>query len=157
MNSERLRESADFIENEMTDVKMDWRKNKGNVFFMSGYFNSIRDNKGALCGTAACVAGSIYIMKKSHEAVVSEMYKHAGLNTHEFAEEYLELDWGQATSLFLPKTIVYKRETIGLRDIRKKHAIYVLRKMADMNDNKEPVTGTMIDVLWDEAFAGLGR
>ena len=154
MNKERIAELADYIENQTVDFPSDFYdepntefKNK-RFFWMSDYVDFIFNDDNQPCGTAACVAGSCLLMYA--ESNNYSRHKIEMEDADGFARDYLELTWFQAKDLFNPTGIIHGDNYMGLSDIKKKHAIFVLREMAKYN---QPLMerGYIIG-LWCDAF-----
>ena len=155
MNASNICRLANFIANNMEDFhppihKYDYQT--GQVFDMELYLSTLVDDEASPCGTAGCIAGSIELMRKT------EMYQGLTDQATITAASFLGLTHSQGTELFAPKDIIvkgiekYSFKKYKWKDIKKKHAVYVLRNMV----TKKEIYHGLIDKLWERAFEKLG-
>ena len=166
-NSENARKLADWIQKETVDLQLDANSNwtfskKRYAFNMADYITVIRDSESQknYCGTAACIAGSCVLMQSFetiNDVPAFEAINVQSVNAEEIATDYLGITQNVANELFSPQWFEFADKVISIANIRKKHAIHVLRNLAGKQDNGEFIDETMVQHCWDIAFRDLGE
>ena len=163
MNIDNVRATARFIQQETGDGR--YPKNKGISFDMSAYLEQYTDVfRGNACMTAACVAGSAVLLKAENDPKLLNRINdgmNLSLNVRKEAEEFLDLNEEQATALFAPEAFKVKegakKRTVWIDNLRRKHAIFVLRKCADRLEKGLFVNGAFIKRSWIDSWKELGE
>ena len=132
-------------------------------FYMPDFIMQAHNDEGNYCGTAGCLAGS-YVMMKSRFNDKGEMQSDLFSGEYEdsdiipvdaIAARGLGLNGEQKNELFNPPNIwVEDRILYSHNDIKKKHALYVLKGLLLLDG-----VASSLDIreLWKNSFEDLGR
>ncbi len=173
MNPHNARKLADFIEKELKDIPPDCNEEesfiglKGNYFNMNSYIDKIYGVENEFtyhCGTTACIAGSVVLLEslKNDNGVflvkgTSNAYQQS---IRKLASEFLDLNENEEDLLFSPPSYLgmVRKRHIYADQIKKNHAVYVLRKFAEEYDQTKYgiLFPDIVQTLWLEAFRKLG-
>ena len=137
-------------------------------FYMPDYIIQAHNHEGNYCGTAGCLAGSYLMMKSRFDGrgeMQSDLFSDKSdkddfqdpdvIPVDKIAAEGLGLNGEQKNELFNPPNIWIDNEVLCTHhDIKKKHAIYVLKGLLLLEGVASSVD---IQQLWRDAFTDLGK
>ena len=151
MNREKMLELADFIEKEVKELEDEANpiKDKKMYFCMEDFIYHEKDINTNYCGTVACIAGSYAMMDAKKLKIPIEQLDTNKIDIEYKARMGLDINYYAAMELFSMQSI----ERVALEDVMKKHAIFVLRYLADLN--VEVIAENVIEA-WELSFKKYG-
>ena len=147
MNRENINQLIKFVENDSTNyAEVDSLKLcKSRFLFTMSVFLENYDG----CKTACCLAGSAAILSKR---IDWEDKFTSNIQIEKIGMEFLGINEETADALFIPDKFIYEGETVTLENIRKKHALFLLKNLVVMTK----ATPANIRRLWRDAFESEG-
>ena len=162
MNSEKLRNVAQLIESESSDVAFE--KKAKYRFAMEAFWQF----DSQYCKTVCCIAGSTVLLQAKDDPELLKRIENAtdlpkSQIVSKTAQEFLDLQNAEARALFVPNAFQVKQSsrknrTVYIDTLKKKHAVFVLREIADCQERigNNYVGKSIIEDAWKRAFIKLG-
>ena len=160
MNIENAQKLIKYISREsVMEPAYEEKLKKGNhrYFLMSDYLMKYYDDDGNPCGTAGCICGCVVLMTRS-KSRIEDIMRFKKWEAYDIGRKFLDISEELADKLFIPthKDISTNDDYRSIHSIKKKHALYVLRRLIKMQKAHE-IAPVHISIAWKEAFETLGR
>ena len=162
MNIENVDKLIKFVESETTDIitmedaDRNLEENK-TVFKMDTvleHYSYDEDEQDFYCQTAACICGSCAIL--SGEFEIEEGAIPPTKTLWGIAINFLGISESEGDALFSPQNFHFKGTAIGLKHIRRKHAIYTLTGLKEWYQSYGKITPELISDYYEKSFRVLG-
>lgn len=109
-------------------------------------------HKRNLCGTSACLAGSIYLM--NHDKDVFQLLNARFYDIVHEARDFLEINDSAANALFSPQIRTETKGEWNCNHITRTIAIKVLRHLMDCDLRQKYIDGDVVYKFWIDALKG---
>ena len=163
MNIKNVDKLIKFVESETTDIvtleDADRNLEENKIVFsmdrvLEHYTNESEYGEDYPCQTAACICGSAAIL--SGEFEIEEGLIPPTKTLWHIALNFLGISESCGNALFSPQPWNYKDFTVGLKHIRRIHAIHVLKKMREWQEAFGQIKPSLIYDAWEQSFRMYG-